>query len=81
MFEKLEEIIKLICKNKEKAEIKVEIDSNLRNDFGFDSLDLAELTVRIENEFKIDVFEDGLVYTVKEILKKLDSKNESFISS
>lgn len=44
---------------------------NLRNDLGLTSLDLAELTVRIEDEFDIDVFEDGLVNTVGEIYAKL----------
>ena len=33
----------------------------LRDDLGFDSLDLAELTVRIEERFGIDVFEEGVV--------------------
>jgi len=47
---------------------------HLRNDIGFDSLDLAELTVRIEAEYDIDIFEDGIVNTVSEILEKLNSK-------
>lgn len=47
---------------------------HLRNDIGFDSLDLAELTVRIEAECDIDIFEDGIVNTVGEILEKLESK-------
>ena len=38
---------------------------------GFTSFDLAELTVRIEDEFDIDIFEDGLVNTVGEIFVKL----------
>ena len=33
--------------------------------------DLGELTVRIEDEFDIDIFEDGLVNTVGEIYAKL----------
>ena len=44
---------------------------DLRGDIGFNSFDLAELTVRIENEFDIDIFEDGLVNTVGEIIEKL----------
>ena len=43
----------------------------LRNDLGLTSFDLAELTVRIEDEFDIDIFEDGLVNTVGEIYAKL----------
>lgn len=43
----------------------------LREDLGFTSFDLAELTVKIEDEYDIDIFEDGLVNTVGEILEKL----------
>ena len=43
----------------------------LRDDLGLTSFDLAELTVRIEDEFDIDIFEDGLVNTVGEINAKL----------
>jgi acyl carrier protein len=42
-------------------------DPHLRNDWHFDSLDLAELTVRIEERFGIDVFEAGVVYRWEEI--------------
>ena len=43
----------------------------LRDDLGLTSFDLAELTVLIEDEFDIDIFEDGLVNTVGEIYAKL----------
>ncbi len=46
-------------------------EENLREDLGLTSLDLAELTVKIEDETGIDIFEDGLVSTVKEIFQKL----------
>jgi len=44
---------------------------DLRTDIGFDSLDLAELTVKIEKETGIDVFADSFVNTVGEILEKI----------
>ena len=44
---------------------------DLRGDIGFNSFDLAELTVRIENEFDIDIFVFGIVATVGDILNKL----------
>ncbi|MBI2814387.1 MAG: acyl carrier protein [Opitutae bacterium] len=44
----------------------------LREDLDFASLDLAELTVRIEEKFGVDVFADGLVHTVGEIAAKLE---------
>lgn len=46
-------------------------EDSLRADLGFDSLDLAELTVRIEKETGIDVFADSLLNTVGEILEKI----------
>lgn len=44
---------------------------DLRNDIGLTSFDLAELTVKIEDEFDVDIFEDGLVNTIGEVFKKL----------
>lgn len=43
----------------------------LREDLGLSSFDLAELTVKIEDEYDIDIFEDGLVSTIGEIFNKL----------
>lgn len=51
------------------AKLTPELD--LRTDLGFDSLALAELTVRIEDSAGVDVFADGLVRTVGEIEQKL----------
>lgn len=53
------------------AELKE--DNRLREDFDLTSFDLAELTVKIEDEFDIDIFEDGLVNTVGEIFAKLEA--------
>lgn len=46
-------------------------ENNLRDDLDMTSFDLAELTVKIEDEFDIDIFEDGLVNTIGEIYEKL----------
>jgi acyl carrier protein len=46
-------------------------EMRLREDCGFASIDLAELTVRIEETFEIDVFADGVVRTIGEIEQKL----------
>lgn len=75
MEKKLLEIINYIRESKgleEMAEIHAE--DNLRDVIGFTSFDLAELTVRIEEEFDVDVFEDGLVTTIGEIIEKLQRK-------
>ncbi len=46
-------------------------ETHLRNDIGLDSIALAELAVRIEEEFDVDVFEEGLVNTVDEVLQRI----------
>lgn len=48
-------------------------ENRLREDLGLTSFDLAELTVKIEDEFDIDIFEDGLVNTIGEIFAKLEA--------
>lgn len=50
-------------------ELKRELE--LKDDLKFDSMMLAELTVRIEDETGIDIFEDGVVRTIGEIMDRL----------
>ncbi len=70
---RLLKIINTVLDNRGKLKLQdISESSNLRNDCGLDSLDLAELTVRIEAEYDIDIFEDGIVATVGEILKKIN---------
>lgn len=72
---KIANIINEICNEKEIKIIDPNSDEflnlNLRNDIGFDSFDLAQLTVMIEDEFDVDIFEDGIVLTIGEIVQKL----------
>ena len=72
MIEKLGIIINTVLRNRGKQTVEsINERSSLRDDLGFDSLDLAELTVRIEAEYDVDIFEDGVVTTVGEILDKI----------
>ncbi len=48
-------------------------DMDLKNDIGFDSFMLAELTVEIEEVYNIDIFKDSLVFTVGDIKRKLNA--------
>lgn len=65
-------VVNSIRENKELDKLASILESDrLREDYGFTSFDLAELTVKIEDEYDIDIFEDGLVNTVGEILEKL----------
>lgn len=72
MKEKILNIINNIRAGKNLAPVtNLKENDNLRTDLGLTSFDLAELTVHIEDEFDIDIFEDGLVNTVGEVYAKL----------
>lgn len=45
-------------------------ESSLANDLGFDSLDVVELTINVEKEFRIDISDDEVseVETVKDMI-------------
>jgi acyl carrier protein len=45
---------------------------HLRDDLHMDSFALAEFTVRVEAELGIDVYEDGIIQTVEEVVHKLE---------
>lgn len=49
----------------------IDDSTRLREDLELTSFDMAELTVRIEDEYGVDIFADGLVNTVGEIYAKL----------
>ena len=65
-------IINSIREAKNESAVSVlKAEDKLREDLGMTSFDLAELTVNLEEEYDIDIFEDGLVSTVGEIYAKL----------
>lgn len=77
IFERVVDIIlKTLESNSIQFEKEITSKTILRDELGFDSLHLAELTVRIESEFGIDIFEDSIVLTVGEIVSKLEKLNE-----
>ncbi len=66
------EIVNTVRQNKQLPPVDaIRAGDHLRRDLGFDSLDLAELTVRLEERFAVDVFADGLVHTVAEVRGRL----------
>lgn len=68
----LHEILNLVRANKGRPALPdIRPEYRLREDCQLDSLDLAELTVRIEEASGVDVFADGVVRTVGEIQAKL----------
>lgn len=72
MQDKLLEIINEILEDKDRATIDtIDENTSLRRDIGMDSIDLAVLTARIDEAYDVDIFEDGIIDTVGEVLKKL----------
>jgi len=73
---KIADIINEICEEKDYVVVNPKatnfLELKLREDIGFDSFDLAQLTVMIEDEFDIDVFEDGIIETMGEIIIKIE---------
>ncbi len=51
--------------------LEVSPQTRLRDELEFDSLDLAELTVRIQAEYQVDVFAERNLHTVGDILEQL----------
>lgn len=71
-MELLEVINKVLENNGYQTISELNDDMNLKNDIGFDSFMLAELTVEIEEASNIDIFKDSLVFTVGDIKNKLN---------
>jgi acyl carrier protein len=68
----LEIINKVLDGNGYDTITEISDDMNLKNDIGFDSFMLAELTVEIEEVYNIDIFKDSLVFTIGDIKNKLN---------
>ena len=71
-----EKVIEIILNILEENDIKINVDTindstSLTNDLGLDSFNLAQLTVMIESEFGIDIFENGVISNVGDILNQL----------
>ena len=75
MIEQIKKIVKEIIEdNGEILTIEVTKETQLR-DLGLTSFDLATLTVEIEDHFDVDIFEDGIVSTIGEIIEVLEAKS------
>lgn len=72
VFDALRDMIReILAENNKNSDMEMSLNTSLRKDLNFDSLDLAVLTVRIEDQFDTDIFEDGLIDTLSEIVDKL----------
>ena len=73
-FDKLAAIVGKVRQSTGRAEMTgLSADDGLVRTLCFDSLDLAELAVRIEAEFGVDVFDRGIPETVGDIVRRLES--------
>jgi len=72
-MELLEIINKVLESNGYSKVSEITDDMYLKNDIGYDSFMLAELTVEIEEVYNIDIFKDSLVFTIGDIKKKLNA--------
>lgn len=72
MEKALLEIINEILEDKNLPLVEsLNANMSLRKDLGFDSMDLAFLTAKLDEDYNVDIFDDGIVDTIDEILKKL----------
>jgi acyl carrier protein len=72
-MELLEILNKVLENNGYSKVLEITDDMDLKNDIGYDSFMLAELTVEIEEVYNIDIFKDSLVFTIGDIKKKLNA--------
>lgn len=74
METKLLQIFNIVLSNNDLKGIDTLMATHsLQTDLEMDSIILAELTVRIEDEFDVDIFENGMVHTIQDILNILKS--------
>lgn len=67
------EIINSILDSNDKTQIdSLDESIDLRNDLDFDSFMLAELTVVVEEHTGVDIFKDGPISTISDIIQKID---------
>lgn len=78
-----EDLLRIINDVQEFAErttvVQWQPELSLRSDLGFDSLDLAELTVRIQDRWGVDVFKEGGVATLGELKDRVQNMAGSSI--
>ena len=69
--EVLRDIVSHLDHVEESAVDNMTHETSLTTDLGLESLDLAEMTVRIEDEYGVDVFEDDVVETLGEVVETI----------
>jgi len=82
--QKIVDILKIVASDKKIDQNLfsiLEAPINLRNELQLDSLDLAELGVRLEDAFGLDIFENGPIVTLGDIIERIKKYSTSSIST
>lgn len=76
IFEKLK---KIISEHLELEEENITIESNIVDDLGADSLDLVDMAMTVEDEFKIELPDEMLetVQTVEDVVRFIEQANNN----
>ncbi|MCX7871049.1 MAG: acyl carrier protein [bacterium] len=74
-----EKVKKILVEKLSVNENDIKEDSSLVDDLGVDSLDLVELLMKFEEEFKIEISEEESqkILTVKDIVDFIEEKTKS----
>lgn len=73
MFERVRAVL---ADKLSKDEAEIQLESNIKEDLGADSLDMVEVIMGLEDEFEIEIPEEDAasITTVGEIVKYLEGK-------
>lgn len=71
-----DKIAKIISSQLEVDLDKIQLDTNIVEDLGADSIDVFELVTSIEDEFEIEIDEDAITNfkTVKDVVDAIDAQ-------
>ena len=69
----------ILVKELEISEDKVTLDARIQEDLGADSLDVMNITMRLEDEFNIKIPDEDItkIQTVQDIVNYINSKIQS----
>jgi acyl carrier protein len=74
-----EKVMDIVAQHLDKDRNEIKMDANFINDLGADSLDLVELVMAFEEEFKVDIPDDAAekITTVKKAVEFIEKEISS----
>lgn len=67
-------INKVLVEHDKEMIASINYDDNLRDDLGIDSIEMVDIVVQIDEIYGVDLFSDGDVKKVGEILKLIENE-------